>query len=206
MLSALRTITIAIALLALPNAAFAAKTAKVCVTDKGEIFVRSKCLKNEKILSAPVLNSLISSDIAAAGAPGEQGVVGVTGIKGPIGPQGPLGPQGIAGIQGIKGLIDFSGCRQVAGGSSNILLPSQTLVTTSVFCDPSFEFLLNDEFVTLPFGNSAGSKIFIQNRSTETQTIAGDTKEYGVTYTSNRLTSVGSGIYVLNIKGLCCPR
>ena len=52
---------------------------KVCVNSKGVISIKSKCLKDEKLLSAATINQAITTSAAASGPPGSQGATGEAG-------------------------------------------------------------------------------------------------------------------------------
>lgn len=207
MLSTLRgliTILLVVAFFAVSDA-YAAKTKprKVCISSSGELLVKSKCTEGETLLSAAKLNQFINGSAKTVGPKGPEGIVGP---QGPPGLQGDKGEQGQAGSKGIKGLIDFSGCRMITAQGNNIFIPANSGVFATATCDPENEFVFEDDVSQFIFPGSEGSKIFIQGRLTNTNTIVGDTREYEVTYYANRLVTVGQGMYILNVRVLCCPR
>jgi len=189
----------------LPSSVYAATTKQVCLTAKGALFVRSKCRRGEKVFSATTFNQTVQSSAQAAGPAGPIGVQGIQGVLGQLGLQGNQGPRGIAGIKGPKGTIDFSGCRIATASTSNFANPANPSTSTFVTCNPNTEFVYDDDYkiTVVPF--STGTEVFIQSRISTTNTIAGDTREYQIDVQALRTTTVGSGIYILDLRAVCCP-
>lgn len=185
------------------HAATSAK--KVCVNAKGAILIRTKCRSGEKLLSTLTLNQTIASSQDAAGLAGPQGIAGIEGVAGPVGPSGPVG---IQGGKGADGQLNLSACRVVDNGyDTNFSNPSNSILYAEVFCNPSTEFLLEeDSRVDTIFQESSGTRAALQGRFPYFQTINGDVKEYGVGVFANRFLTVGNGILELKVRAVCCPR
>ena len=179
---------------------------KVCVNSTGVIAIKSKCKKGEKLLSALTLNQTISVSPEAAGPIGPQGAIGIQGEIGPIG-TGLPGIQGVQGIKGVKGQIDLSACRiTTAASDSNFFNFSNAILYAEVFCSPSTEFILEDESKVSFFPGSEGTRVALQGRSTYTQNIGGDVRDYGVGIYANRFLTVGTGAFQFSVRAVCCPR
>jgi Collagen triple helix repeat (20 copies) len=151
--------------------------------------------------------------VGPAGPVGQSGPVGsagVVGLKGSVGPTGASGAQGQQGIQGVKGppgQLDLSGCRVTPSSfTSNFLSPANAVLYTEVYCNPTTEFLLEDDAVVAAFPGSEGTRSVIQWRLTYTQNVNGDIRDYGVGIYANRYLTVGQGILNLTVRGICCPR
>jgi hypothetical protein len=200
MLPTLRLLVLSalLALLYLP-ADLAAQTVvkpkKVCVGATGEFIARTRCKRGETTLTLPAVQQKLTETVLAGG-------------PGPVGPTGPVGPAGIkgavgnTGTKGAKGLIDFSGCRKVVQSEDNIN-GSVEKVSISAACVPGVEFIYDDQYKINIFGNSVGTKAVVQSRSPDN--AVGDSRDYLVEYTMNRITLGGLGLYSVDLLILCCP-
>ena len=197
-------IAIAGAFLALPveNAA-AANGKAVCVNSDGSLVVRTRCTRKQKRFAPITLAEGVNTSPLASGPTGPQGGAG---LNGPTGPSGAQGPTGSAGVKGPKGRIDLSACYVTSNSTSNLFNPSTASVAIDVFCNPNTEFLLEEDVSAVAFTGSTGTTAFIQSRSGYDAEIAGDLRSYGVQHVMVRLTSGGAGAFIVNARGICCPR
>lgn len=90
---------------------------RVCASTSGNVVVRPKCLRTEKVLK---LSDLVGPK-GPAGAVGPVGLAGPTGPQGPKGEKGekgeagPRGQQGVDGLKGEKGDVGLRGPQGIAG-------------------------------------------------------------------------------------------
>ena len=103
-----------IALVSIPSSVLAA--GKVCLSVNGEIVIRAKCKKAERLFSSEILrreiestHALITGPIGPSGAQGETGPIGLIGPIGPSGVAGEPGPSGEGGATGDRGVIGENG-------------------------------------------------------------------------------------------------
>lgn len=205
MLSKIIPLLIVIALsqisLFLPEAMAATSAKKLCANSKGAIVIKSKCSKSEKSVSPSTFKQVLST------VDGLSGPAGVQGIEGSVGAQGPQGSQGVPGVKGPKGTLNLAACRVTSEGyDSNFFNLSNPVLYAEAYCNPSTEFILEDEYKVIVFPGSVGTDIAIQARSPYHQTINGDTREYAVGVFANRINIVGNGAYELRVRAICCPR
>ena len=190
----------------------ATKAQKICVNSAGAIAIKSKCKKNEKLLSALTLNQTIATSQEAAGPIGIQGEAGPQGPTGPQGATGPIGnspqgPQGIQGAKGFRGQIDLSACRLTSEYYiSNFPNENDAILYGEVSCNPNTEFLLEEESIVTPIFNSDGTRVALQGRFSDIQNVNGDIRVYKVGIFANRFLKVGKGYFDLRIRAVCCPR
>lgn len=185
----------------LPDANAATASKKLCVNKKGAITIKSTCSKGEKAISPKSFNQLLATVQDIAGPVGPQGVIG------PVGPAGPEGSQGVVGVKGPKGTLNLAACRvSTTGYASNFFTTSNPVLYAETYCNPSTEFILEDQYRVNVFPGSEGTDIAIQGRLPYYQTFGSDTREYGVGVYANRINISGSGAYEFLVNAICCPR
>ena len=99
----------------------ASKPMSLCLSNlTGKIQTKSKCSKNESIINASFLTSLVQpstgpkgdkGDKGDTGAKGEQGVAGIQGIQGIAGINGATGAKGDKGDKGDSGILNIASCK-----------------------------------------------------------------------------------------------
>lgn len=185
-----------------------AATLKLCSNEAGAIVARSKCKKNEKLVtlsgvvsSATEIVQQTAGQIGAAGETGPVGEVGPVGPTGTVGAQGPTGIMGSTGRKGLtsitpgpKGVLDFSACHKITSGPAT----SNGQVSLTASCNSQNEFLYEEDW------SITGDRAFIQSLSRlSSNGINGETMPYAVSIATSL---PAGGFYSLTVSAYCCPR